>query len=158
MQAPTTTVKDVMSTEVLTVHEGMAAEELAAFFKENEISGAPVVDDDGQLVGVVSLKDLVRCLAGSHNVAPDRSDPDYFLREWEEHFNPEDLKALRVVDTEATVGELMSRTIYSVSEETDARTCAREMLEHRVHRLLVTTDGQLRGIVSAFDLLRLVAE
>lgn len=152
------TVQDVMNADVLSVHEGMTVEDLAAFFEENEVSGAPVVDDGGRLVGVVSLRDLVHCLAGSHNAAPDRSDPSYFVREWEEHFNPEDLQRLRVVDTEVTVGDFMSREILRVTADTDLRSCARQMLDHRVHRLLVTDGDQLRGIVTSFDLLRLVAE
>ena len=151
------TVKDVMNADVLSVHEGMTVEDLAAFLEENEVSGAPVVDDGGRLVGVVSLRDLVRSLAGSHNAAPDRSDPSYFVREWEDQFNPEDLQRLRVVDTEVTVGDLMSREIATVTEDTDVRSCARRMLERRVHRLLVTDGGELRGIVTSFDLLQLVA-
>lgn len=152
------TVQDVMNPDVLSVQEGMTVEDLAAFFEENEVSGAPVVDDSGRLVGVVSLRNLVRSLAGSRNAAPDRSDPGYFVREWEEHFNPEDLKHLRVVATEVTVGDLMSREIVTVTKETDVRSCARQMLERRVHRLLVTEGGELRGIVTSFDLLQLVAE
>lgn len=152
------TVRDVMSPAVITVNDRMTAEELAACFEDNEISGAPVVDDDGKLVGVVSLKDLVRSVAGSGTPAPDRSDPAYFLREWEEQFNPEDVKQLRVIATETTVGDLMSTAIHSVSESASARACARKMLEHRIHRLLVTEDGDLKGIVTSFDLLQLVAE
>lgn len=152
------TAKDLMNADVLTVEDRMTAEELAAFFEDNEISGAPVVDGAGQLLGVVSLKDLARSLPGSGNAAPDRSDPALYLKEWEDHFNPEDLKHLRVVDTEITASDLMSRTIHSVSGSTPVAECARRMLEHHVHRLLVTEDGQLRGILTSFDVLRLVAD
>ncbi|HEX9735292.1 MAG TPA: CBS domain-containing protein [Thermoanaerobaculia bacterium] len=152
------TVKDVMNADVLSVPEGMTVEDLAAFFEDNEVSGAPVVDDGGRLVGVVSLKNLVHSLAGSRNAAPDRSDPSYFVREWEDHFNPEELQRLRVVDTEVTVGDFMSRQIHTVTEDTGVRSCARKMLELGVHRLLVTDGDQLRGIVTSFDLLQLVAE
>ena len=80
------------------------------------------------------------------------------MREWEEHFNPEDLKHLRVVRTDITVGDLMSREIFSVTEDADVRSCARQMLDRRIHRLLVTDGDRLRGIVTSFDLLQLVAE
>jgi CBS domain-containing protein len=152
------TVKDVMNPDVITVRDRMTAEELAACFEDNEISGAPVVDDEGRLVGVVSLKDLVRRVTGSGSPAPDRSDPVYYLRDWEDQINPEDFKQLRVVDTETTVADLMSPVVHSIPEGMSAKACARKMLEHRVHRLLVTEDGELKGIVTSFDLLQLVAE
>lgn len=152
------TVKDVMSSNLITVRDRMTAEELAACFEDNEISGAPVLDDDGRLVGVVSLKDLMRSVTGSGHPAPDRSDPAYFLREWEEQFNPEDVKQLHVIDTETTVGDLMSPLIHSIAEDESAAACARRMLEFRIHRLLVTDGEDLKGIVTSFDLLRLVAD
>ncbi|MFQ5675044.1 MAG: CBS domain-containing protein, partial [bacterium] len=52
--------KDVMNTNVLTVNNDMTVHELALFFTENMISGAPVVDEAGKLLGVVSLSDIVR--------------------------------------------------------------------------------------------------
>lgn len=152
------TVRDVMNPDVITVRDRMTAEELAACFEENEISGAPVVDDDGRLVGVVSLKDLARCVTGSGHPAPDRSDPAYYLREWEDQLNTEDFKQLHVIDTQTTVADLMSTVVHSIPEGVSARACARKMLEHRVHRLLVTEGGELKGIVTSFDLLQLVAE
>ena len=152
------TAKDVMNADVLTVEEGMTAEDLAAFFEDNEISGAPVVDAGGRLVGVVSLRNLAAAATHSGNAAPDRSDPGYSLREWAEQFNPEDLKQLRVVDTETTVGDLMTPVLHTVALDTSVAECAQKMLEHHVHRLLVAAGDELQGIITSFDLLRLVAE
>ena len=151
------TVRDVMSPEVITVRDRMNAEQLAACFEENDISGAPVIDDDGKLVGVVSVKDLVRSVVPSGATAPDRSDPAYFLREWEDQFNPEDVKQLRVVDAEVTAADLMSGAVVSIPEDATTASCARKMMDHRVHRLLVTRGEELLGIVTSFDLLGLVA-
>jgi CBS domain containing-hemolysin-like protein len=58
------TAKDVMNPTVLTVPIDLTAAELADFFAERQITGAPVVDEDGTLVGVVSLMDLAESHAG----------------------------------------------------------------------------------------------
>jgi predicted transcriptional regulator len=54
------TVKDVMQREVLAVDADWPLDKLAGFLVDNSISGAPVTDEKGGLVGVVSLTDLVR--------------------------------------------------------------------------------------------------
>ena len=52
--------KDIMNSDVLTVRDDMTVHELANFFTDKMISGAPVVNNMGQLLGVVSLSDIVR--------------------------------------------------------------------------------------------------
>ena len=149
--------KDVMNPNVLVVTEDMTASELAAFLTDHEISGAPVVDDAGRLLGVVSLADLARSVSASGVARPDRSDPEYFVRGWEERFNPEDVQHLRIEADEVTVGDLMSAQVRTVDQETTVRECARKMLDNHLHRLLVTADGRLAGILSTLDLVRLLA-
>ncbi len=150
--------KDIMNPGLLVVREGMSVEDLAVFFTENEISGAPVIAHAGSLVGVVSLSDLARSVTASGNVAPDRSDPDYFVRGWEDRYNPEDLKQLRIVAEEVTVRDLMSTVVHCIAENTSVAECARRMLSGHLHRVLVTRGDRLLGIITTFDLLRLVAE
>ena len=53
-------VTDLMSKEVLCVYEGWTIQRLAEFFLKNEISGAPVIASDHELVGVVSVSDIFR--------------------------------------------------------------------------------------------------
>ena len=64
------TASDLMNPEVLTVQTGMTVRELASFLIDNEISGAPVADSEGRLVGVVSLRDLMRVASIQPVVAP----------------------------------------------------------------------------------------
>ena len=52
--------QDIMNPEVLTVGDQMTVRELASFLTDQEISGAPVEDENGSLIGVVSVTDLVR--------------------------------------------------------------------------------------------------
>ncbi len=150
--------RDLMNRELLLARESMTVGELATFLTENEISGAPVVDDDGKLTGVVSLSDVGRASAQMGGVSPDRSGPDFYLRGWEEAYAPEDLQRLRVEGGDVHVGEVMTRTIHSVNEDASIAEVARAMVSTHVHRLLVTDGGTPVGILSTMDLLRVVAE
>src|SRR5688572_24052494 len=67
-------VKDVMNPDVMTVADDMTTEELARYLNEREISGAPVVDGQGHLIGVVSMTDVGRHLAEPSDFASSRSE------------------------------------------------------------------------------------
>jgi CBS domain-containing protein len=69
-------IGDLMNPEILTVPEEMSIEEVAAFLTENEITGAPVENSDGDLVGVISVVDIAASsFSGSQTVA-DLMTPD----------------------------------------------------------------------------------
>ena len=152
--------RDIMNPDLLLARESMTVGELATFLTENEISGAPVVDEEGTLIGVVSLADVGRVAANIGGVAPDRSGPDFYLRGWEDIYDAEDLQKLKVEGNDVQVSTIMTRTIHSVSEDATVRDVARAMVRDHVHRLLVTraADGGPAGIVSTMDLLKVVAE
>lgn len=152
------TAKDVMNADVLVVTDDMTVGELAAFLIENDISGAPVLDGDERLVGIVSLTDIAAAAADAGNAVPDRSDPEYLLRGWEEVYNPEDFKRLRIEKAGTLVRDIMSTEVEGIPEDTSVATCARMMLSGHHHRLLVTRGSKLLGIITATDMLRLVAD
>jgi len=72
----TTTARDVMQTEVLALNESDSLIEAHQFFVRHDITGAPVINDDGRLVGVVSIRDLLRTEDEDHDVS--RTVADYF--------------------------------------------------------------------------------
>ena len=150
------TAADVMNPNVLTVQEDMTAEELASFLIENEISGAPVQDPAGNLVGVVSVTDLARSVARGEDLAPDRSNPDFFVREWGETLSREDVEELRFGEAGIRVRDLMTPAIYSVDAQTPIPELAETLINSHIHRLLVTSEGKVVGIVTTSDLLGLL--
>lgn len=155
MQAKT--VADVMQTEVLKVRDDLSLGELATYLLDHEISGAPVVDDNGGLVGVVSLVDVAKARADQGGVANDlESYPDYFDRSWGVELAPEEMHWLRVTGDGRRVRDVMSPQIYSVPENTPIPDAVNLLLRARIHRLLVMREGQLVGIVSSSDLLALL--
>src|SRR5215203_5722911 len=84
---------DVMNPNVLMVQEDMTAGELASFLVESEISGAPVVDPTGRLVGVVSLTDLARSVAQGTSASDIAAD--FFVSEWGGSLRHDQVEELR---------------------------------------------------------------
>lgn len=149
------TAGDVMNRHVLTVRVDLGVRELAAFLIENQISGAPVIDHHGRLVGVVSLTDV----AQSDAERPDLvDDGPRIVRGWEKRMNPEDLRPLHLESDDLLVGDIMTPTVYTVPEETPVAKVAQTMVAGRIHRLLVTSAGRVVGIVTSLDLVGLLTE
>jgi len=151
----TLTAGDVMNPQVKTVRADLTVSELASFLAENQISGAPVVDRDGRMVGVVSLMDLAENEA-SRRVTRD-TEPDFYLHGWEDKMDPAEVRKLRVVDDDLLAGDIMTPTVYTVPAPTAVAEVARTMVAGRVHRLLVTRDDRVVGIVTTMDLLKLLS-
>lgn len=160
------TAADVMNPNVLTVRDEMTVGELARFLVEHEISGAPVADAEGRLVGVVSVTDVAvavseRAAAGERRL-PTRSE--FFARAWEEGSEPFDVEEIGAgpdgdaADGGRTVRDIMTPTVYSVPEDTPVSEVAETMIESHVHRLLVTREGRVVGILSTSDLLGLLVD
>jgi len=150
------TASDLMNPRVLTVPHDMRVPELANFLTANDISGAPVVDGSGKLVGVVSLNDIAEVLADEEEDG-DRST-GFFASEWDEGLSPEEIDELPEDATALTVSEIMAPDVFTVGEETPVSEIAEAMIANHVHRLLVTREDRVVGIISTSDLLGLLVE
>lgn len=147
------TASDLMNPEVLTVQTSMTVRELASFLIDNEISGAPVADGEGRLVGVVSLADIAAAATGEDRSGEDGSG--YFGRAWEDESLDEEgvddlpLDGMRVAD-------IMTPQVYSVKEDATVSEIASLLLKQHLHRLLVTREDRAVGIITTSDLLGLL--
>lgn len=109
---------------MVTVRPDTSCRELAVLFREHRVSGLPVTADDGTVVGVVSVSDLLALAAGRHHRGHHAAG-------------------------QATAGDLMTRPAVTIGPDDLVRTAARLMQSHRVQRLpVVDRDGRLEGIVS----------
>ena len=155
----TVTARDVMQTEVLVLNENDSLLEAHQFFVRHDITGAPVIDDHGQLVGVVSIRDLIRTGDTDHDV--NRSVAEYF---WEApgYANPGvDLDNLREGLSEISVGEVMTGDPIYVAPDSSVQEVAALIRKHQIHRVLVASPGagdhlEVAGIISLFDLVSLL--
>lgn len=136
-----TAVRDVMTSPVVTVTPTTGFRELAALLRNRGITGLPVVDVEGRLVGVVSEADLL--LKEDRPLPARRDDRSWGRRE-------ERAKAASTV-----ASGLMSRHVVTVRPEDSIADAARLMHRHGVQRLpVVDPAGGLLGIVSRGDLLK----
>jgi CBS domain-containing protein len=154
---PELIVADVMNTQVLAVRPEMSVHEVATFLTENQITGAPVLDQHGHLVGVVSETDIAEYERERADLVYDHSDPEFDLRGWEDKANPDEIRGLHVEGgDDLTVRDIMTPAAYTIPHDTPVSRVAQTMIAGRIHRLLVTRQGRLAGIVTSLDLLKLL--
>ena len=149
-------VKAVMNPDVMTVPDDMTTDDLVRYLTEREISGAPVVDQQGHLIGVVSMTDVGRLLAEPPEYAA--SSQSEFYRDTAEELTLEDLDQRYVETRAATVRDVMTPAVHHVSLSAPVAEAARLMVEHHIHRLVVTQGKEPVGIVTSMDLLRIIAQ
>jgi CBS domain-containing protein len=141
----TVRVGDVMTRDVVSVTPDTPLKDVAAAIVERGISGLPVCDADGAVVGVLSEADLLVKQGGS----PERSGG---LFAWlVETASAPDLAKLRA----HTAGEAMTSPAVTVETASPVSEAARTMVSLGVNRLPVVEDGRLVGIVTRADLVRL---
>ncbi len=151
------TAKDIMNPDVVLVHDDMTVHELAATLTRHGISGAPVLNGDGRLVGVVSLSDIVANDGQRQSIRGGEHVGDFFLQGWEEELGETELRPFHVVEEDGmTVAEILTPVVYQVTEDTDLASMADTMIQGRIHRLVVTRAGAVVGIVSTLDMLKAI--
>ncbi len=142
-------VRDIMSTKVVTVGPSTSVRDIAALMIEKHVSGLPVLNDNGTLVGMVSEGDLLR--------RPEIGTEKH-RRRWVSFFTGADEQAREFTKSHALrTGDVMTKQVVHVSEETPLGDVVGLMEKHNIKRLPVLSDGKLVGIVSRVDLLRALA-
>ncbi|MBI4057242.1 MAG: CBS domain-containing protein [Elusimicrobia bacterium] len=143
---------NVMQRNVIKILDGMYLREVAQLFMENHISGAPVVDKEGDLVGIVSETDLVR---SQREDSVERSVSYSFYR------NPNGVPLPRGFHIEVPdikrVREIMTPKVIVADENTSLQKLAGIMWRKRIHRIIITKAKKIKGIVSTLDILRVLA-
>ena len=139
---------DVMTHNVITVDPDTTVQSLATLLSERGISGAPVVDSAGSMIGIVSEGDLLHRteLGTERRHAPRRSW-------WLEHY-ASGLAQDYVKSHGRKVKDIMTRDVVTVTEETSLADVAMLLETHRIKRVPVIRDGKIVGIVSRSNLAR----
>jgi CBS domain-containing protein len=148
-----TTLRDVISTSVVSINPQDTLREAVDTMVENRVSALPVVDARGYCVGVISVTDLL-------GVTKDLSDELNALSESQGLDHEALVQKLEQADVlTEPVKAWMSTEVVSVGIESTIHNAATQMLRNRVHRLVVLDDQRrLVGVVSTMDLLAAFAE
>lgn len=129
--------------------------ELMELLSVHNISGAPVVDEEGALLGVVSQTDVAAYLGGIYG-EQTRSGHGYHQGRLA-YFNPIDPQIDPTL-RRSTVADILSTTVHCVSPQASLHQVIELMLREHVHRLPVLEDGRLVGLISTLDVLRILRD
>lgn len=141
--------KDIMTKEVITVLEDATIQEVGKLFIEKNISGVPVVDEDGKLRGILSEGDLV------YQQKP--INPPLFINLFDSVIQVDRKDFWEDVNKIAarTAGELMTKTVITADENATVEELAKLMINKKVNRIpIVNTVNQVIGLVSRHDIVR----
>ena len=139
-------VRDVMTTDIRTVGPSSTIDAAIAIMTERRVSGVPVVDEAGVLVGIVTEGDLLRRVETGTGARPRPLLLDLLIGPGRE--------ALDYVRTHSRrVSDLMTADVLTVSESDPLSEVVRLMERRHIRRVPVVRDGRLIGIVSRSDLI-----
>lgn len=145
-------VREIMTKDVVTVTTDAPVNRIAQLMCERGISGVPVVDEGGRLVGIVTELDLI--------VRNTRLDPPAFFRildgqiplESPAHFRSRLQHMLGM-----RAGDVMTEAVVTVGPDTEVEDLAALMVKRGVNSVPVVEGGLLAGIVSRADIVRMMA-
>lgn len=136
------TIRSIMTTNVITVRETAPLSEVARIIVAHHLSGVPVVDDTGRMVGIISERDVLREMHPLFYHLMDSPTPNLAHSARDEGF--EDISQVKT-------GSVMTREVQTIAPDTSLMEAAALMFLWHIRRLPVVEDGQLVGIVSQGD-------
>ena len=148
--------RDVMQTGVVTIDASASLLDAYRLFVEEDISGAPVVDEDGRVLGVVSVRDLLRATEEERDTALVQTT---YFRDLEEFSGPDwgtTIEDFQDRMSGRTVGEVMTAGAISVAPDATIPEVASTLRGRHVHRVLVADGERLLGLISTSDLIALL--
>jgi CBS domain-containing protein len=143
--------KDIMTKEVITVKPETTLEELARLLMKRQISGAPVIDDNGKIIGIVTENDLISKNSRLHIPTILRLFDAYIPLGTSKMES--DIRKMAA----STVEDICTKEIITVDEEASVEYIATIMTEKRIHILPVVREGKLVGIIGKKDLIKGIA-
>ncbi len=153
------TAKDIMTQDILVARADWSLDRLAEFFADNYISGAPVIDRHEVLIGVVSLTDMARHESFCSAEVGAGDVHEYYYQELESQYAREELAALRIrAEPITTVFDIMTPMLFAVDGDTLVQEVADTMVRGHIHRVLVTREKKVVGIVTALDMLKIIRD
>ncbi|MCL7944346.1 CBS domain-containing protein [Marinobacter sp. ATCH36] len=146
---------EIMTPSIKAVPQSWTMDRLARFLTDNEITGSPVTDESGEIVGIATLKDITEFRWNAN-----RSETDARMTPEEE----QEARRLRMAIFEemgkvpVEVRDIMTPIVLSVDEQTPVRDIADMMMREHLHRIFITKNEKITGIVTTYDMLKLISD
>jgi CBS domain-containing protein len=144
-------VKDIMTEPVITIGENAPLQEVAQIMLDQRIGGVPVINETGDLMGIVTETDFTakeKCVAFSTFRAPQ------LFGKW----LGEDAARLYAIAANIRAREVMSRNLVTVTENDSIEKVLELILRYDINRIPVVRDGKPVGIIARRDLLKLMKD
>ncbi len=138
--------KDIMTSDVITIRSDATVEELARLLIEHRFSGVPVVNENGDLVGIVTEHDLISKNKRLHIPTVIRLFDAYIMLGSGKM--EDEMKKMAA----STVEDICTKDVVSINEETTLEEIATIMSEKNIHLLPVLRDKAVVGIVGKVDI------
>ena len=152
LESTKTLAKEIMQTDVVKVLESDTVQAVAKLILEHDISGFPVVDNQGHVVGVVTELDLMR-----NQIAPN--EPSIWSTIWGmDADRMEKYQDARRKYMAKTAGEVMTSPALTVDVADNLEKVANIMFNKKIKRIFVTENGKLAGVISRSVFTRLLLE
>ena len=153
------TAKEIMTKDVLVANADWSIPRLGEFFSVNSISGAPVINEKRKLIGVVSSTDII-----SNGTMPEKdphsNDPhEYYLLSLKRQYSRHEISTFTIGEESLTaVGDIMTPVVFNVTENMPVQQIAENMIKNRIHRIFVTNNEKVVGIISTTDMLKVIKD
>ena len=143
--------KDLMSTTILILKDGMTVDDAKEQLRAKRHSGAPVIDKEGKLVGTFSVRDIIQTKAPAPTQQELRNELAAGSGSW---LLADQIDATSDEEPVQYVGNRMRKNISYVEEREPLIIVARRMCDHHMHRVpVVNHEMKLVGIISTMDIL-----
>jgi CBS domain-containing protein len=144
-------ISEIMTRDVFTVPPDMSVKELANLLFQKEISGLPVVDKEGHILGMVTEKDIIKMAMPKYLEYEGLNDFAFVLDTgpfW---------KKVAAAD-KLSVKDIMRKDVLCVTDDTPVPEVARLMITKNVRRVPVLREGKLAGIIARSDIVKEIAK
>ncbi|MEM3444460.1 MAG: CBS domain-containing protein [Thermoplasmata archaeon] len=152
-------VYECMRKRVITIPDTATIKDAVDILAKHNISGAPVVDADGNLVGIISETDIFEKLRTEFRelrlVFPNLPLISVSFVEI-----PKEKKAREIYEelVNTRVSEIMTRDVVTAAPEDDVGHVVQLMVKHKVNRIPIVTDHKIKGIITRGDILKAIAK
>ena len=147
------TAKEIMTREVLTVSQNTPIKDLADLFIKHKVNGFPVLDENGELTGIVTEKNLIEQNKNLHIPTVIALFDAVIYLESEKKFE-EEMKRFNATQ----VKDICSTKVITVSADTDFNEIASLMAEKGVHSIPVVEGKKILGIIGKLDIIKGLAQ